>query len=166
MKRIGGRTTKWILGLLCVLVVGACVMRTLAAQAIGITFTPIGRGTFDAFKVKSNNLDFKFMASAAPEVDFVVRTNDYAAGASTGWHTHPGPVFITVTEGRVTFYERDDPTCSPTVVEAGHGYVDSGHGHIGINETGSPAKDVAIVIAPVGGPFRDNLPAPGPYCAF
>jgi quercetin dioxygenase-like cupin family protein len=86
--------------------------------------------------------------------------------ASTGWHTHPGPVFITVTQGEVTFYEVDDPTCSPTVVKAGEGYVDTGHGHIGRNENGNPARDIAVVIAPVGGAFRSELPAPGPYCAF
>jgi len=39
-------------------------------------------------------------------------------------------VFITVTEGQLTFYEYDDPTWSPHVASAGHGYVDSGHGHI------------------------------------
>ncbi len=166
MKSIGGRATKWTIGLLGVLVVGAYVMRTWASTPVGVTATLIGRGTFDAFKVKSNNPDFKFMASAAPEVDFVVRTTDYVAGGSTGWHTHPGPVFITVTQGEVTFYEVDDPTCSPTVVRAGQGYVDTGHGHIGRNETGNPAKDVVVVIAPVGAPFRSELPAPGPYCAF
>jgi len=166
MKRMGGITMKWTIGFLCVLVVAAYTMMTWASTPIGVTPHLIGRGTFDAFKVKSNNQDFKFVASAAPEVDFVVRTNDYAPGASTGWHTHPGPVFITVTEGEVTFYEVDDPTCSPTVVSAGQGYVDSGRGHIGRNETGNPAKDVAIVIAPVGGPFRNELPAPGPYCGF
>jgi len=99
-------------------------------------------------------------------MDMVVQTHDYKAGASTGWHTHPGPVFITVIEGEVTFYEVDDPNCSPKVVHAGEGYVDTGHGHIGRNESGSPAKDVTVAIAPVGAPFRGELPAPGPYCSF
>jgi hypothetical protein len=179
-------------GLLCVLVFAAYMMMSWASTPVGVTPTLIGRGTFSAFKVKSDNLAFKFKASLTskkeksddsekeesndldvkstaslePVADFVVRTNDYAPGASTGWHTHPGPVFITVTQGEVTFYEVDDPTCSPKVVTAGHGYVDTGHGHIGRNETESPAKDVAVVVAPVGGAFRSELPAPGPYCAF
>lgn len=164
MKEMSGRTTKWAIGVLCALAVGAYVMR--ASTPVGVTPTLIGRGTFDAFMVKSHNPDFKFKASAGPEVDFVVRIHDYAPGASTGWHTHPGPVFITVTQGEITFYEVDDPTCSPTVVRAGQGYVDDGHGHIARNETGSPAKDVTVIIAPVGGPFRGELPAPGPHCAF
>ncbi|WP_352663350.1 cupin domain-containing protein [Mesorhizobium sp. M0621] len=64
-------------------------------------------------------------------LDIAVRTHDYAPGSSTGWHSHPGPVFITVTEGEVTLYEGDDPTCTPKVVSKGHGYVDTGRGHIG-----------------------------------
>jgi len=95
-----------------------------------------------------------------------VRTHDYAPGSSTGWHTHPGPVFITVLEGKVTFYEYDDANCTPKVVSKGEGYVDTGRGHIGRNETATPAKDVAVIVAPPGQPFRSELGAPGPKCKF
>ena len=177
MKRTVGTKIKITFGLLCVMILAAYVMMTWASTPVGVTPTLIGRGTFSAFKVKLNNSAFKFKASLAsgaeesdddlePVADVVVRTNDYAPRASTGWHTHPGPVFITVTLGEVTFYEVDDPTCSPKVVRQGQGYVDTGHGHIGRNETGNPAKDVVVAIAPVGLPFRNELPAPGPYCAF
>ena len=67
---------------------------------------------------------------------------------------------------QTTFYQYDDPTCSPTIVSAGQGYVDTGHGHIGRNESGHPAKDVTVIMAPVGLPFRGELGAPGPFCAF
>src|SRR5690242_7493055 len=56
-------------------------------------------------------LDFE--AKAKTRLDMVVQTHDYLPWASTGWHTHPGPVFITVTEGTLKFYEVDDPNCSP-----------------------------------------------------
>ena len=75
-------------------------------------------------------------------------------------------MFITVLEGAVTFYEADDPTCSGKVVYAGEGYVDTGRGHYGRNETGQPARDVTVIVAPVGLPFRGELPAPGPFCGF
>jgi hypothetical protein len=166
MKRMAGKTMKRTLGLLCALVFAACIMTMWASPPVGVTPTLIGRGTFDEFRVKSDDFGFQFKAAAKPQIDLVVRTNDYAPGASTGWHTHPRPVFITVTQGEVTFYEVDDPTCSPHVVTAGHGYVDTGRGHIGRNLTGSPARDVAVVVAPVGGAFRSELPAPGPFCAF
>jgi len=75
-------------------------------------------------------------------------------------------VVITVLEGSVTFYEADDPTCTPKVVYAGERYVDTGMGHYGRNETGSLAKDVRVILAPVGQPFRGELTAPSPYCGF
>lgn len=144
-----------------------CILIATASPPVGVTPTLIGRGTYHPFKVKSAKIaPFEFEAEAKPAIDMVVRTHDYAVGSSTGWHTHPGPVFITVLEGEVTFYEFDDPTCTPHVVRAGEGYVDTGHGHIGRNESGAPAKDVTVIIAPVGGAFRGELPEPGPFCPF
>jgi Cupin domain len=157
-----------ILVFLLILAGLAAGVMTWASPPIGVTPTLIGRGTYDAFKVGSNKRTqaVRFRARAKEPVDMVVRTHDYAVGSSTGWHTHPGPVFITVLEGEVTFYEYDDPTCTPTVVSAGQGYVDTGHGHIGLNHSGLPAKDVTVIIAPVGLPFRGELDAPSPYCGF
>ncbi len=158
---------KRLTGLLCVLVLVAGAMIAWASPPVGVTPTLIGRGTYEPFKVKTDPTSLvDFTAKAKSHVDIVVRTHDYSAGASTGWHTHPGPVFITVLLGQVTFYEADDPTCTPKVVSAGQGYVDTGHGHIGRNETGLPARDVTVFVAPVNLPFRNELPAPNPYCGF
>ncbi len=137
------------------LVLAALGAAALAPPPVGVTPTVLARGTYDSFKVRSNPhgpVDFK--AKAKDPIDIVVRRHAYAPGSSTGWHTHPGPVFITVVEGEVTFYEYDDPTCTPVVVKAGQGYVDTGKGHIGRNESGQPATDVTVIIAPVGGAFR------------
>jgi quercetin dioxygenase-like cupin family protein len=107
-----------------------------------------------------------FKAKSDSPFDLVLRRHDYAAGSHTGWHSHPGPVFITVTQGTLTYYERDDPECAPHVVHAGEGFVDDGVGHIVRNETGAPAQDVSVITAPVGGAFRSELAAPGPHCGF
>lgn len=145
----------------------ACVVIAWASPPVGVTPTLLARGTYDAFKVKTSpHSPVDFDAKAKRPVDVIVRQHDYAPGSSTGWHTHPGPVFITVVEGEVTFYEFDDPNCTPKVVRAGEGYLDTGHGHIGLNESGAPARDITVILAPVGGSFRDELPAPGPFCAF
>ena len=107
-----------------------------------------------------------FKAEAKQPIDMLIRQHSYAPGGTTGWHSHPYPVFITVVEGEVTFYERDDASCTPIVVSAGHGYVDSGGGHLGRNETGQPALDISVIMAPVGASFRGELEEPGPYCGF
>ena len=150
-----------------VLVFTVCAMLAWASPAVGVTPTLIGRATYEPFKVKTDHESLvDFDAKAKSHLDMVVRTHDYAVGGSTGWHTHPGPVFINVIQGQVTFYEADDPTCTAHVVSAGHGYVDTGHGHLGRNETSEPAKDVSVILAPVNLPFRGELPAPNPYCGF
>jgi hypothetical protein len=139
----------------------------LASPAVGVTPTLLARGTYDAFKVKSApDGPIEFEAEAKPAIDIVVRRHDYAVNSTTGWHSHPGPVFITVTQGQLTYYEYDDPNCTPHRVSAGQGFVDNGRGHIVRNESGQPAQDVSVITAPVGRPFRGELDAPGPHCDF
>ena|SRR5947209_12607924 len=132
----------------------------------GVTPSLIGRGTYGPFDLKADPRAIELSMQSERALDIVVRTHDYAPGSSTGWHTHPGPVFITVLEGQVTFYEFDDPTCTPKVVSKGQGYVDTGRGHIGRNETGAPAKDVTVFFAPVKDAFRGELAGRPPQCKF
>jgi hypothetical protein len=146
----------------------AFVAVTKASSPIGVTGTLLARGTYDGFNVRSDphGSIADFRAHSTSPIDVVVQKHDYAPGATTGWHQHPGPVFITVTQGQLTFYERDDRTCTPHVYSAGQGFVDTGDGHIGRNETAQTAQDVTVAIAPVRGAFRTELDAPGPYCSF
>lgn len=139
----------------------------VASPPSGVTPTLLARGTYEPFRVKSPpGSPVDFMAKARSAIDIVVRKHDYDVGGYTGWHGHPGPVFITVTQGALTYYEYDDPTCTPHVVTAGHGFVDNGRGHIVRNESGQPAQDVSVILAPVAGAFRTELPAPNPFCGF
>lgn len=148
------------------LIVGLSSAAT-ASPASGVTPTLLARGTYDAFKAMSYpDGSGLFKVESKSPIDVVVRRHEYATGGSTGWHAHPYPVMVTVITGEVTFYDYSDPTCTGTVVRAGEGYVDSGHGHLGRNESGAPAVDVSVILAPVGAPFRQELTAPGPYCAF
>src|SRR5215469_5106481 len=74
--------------------------------------------------------------------DLFIQDNTWQPGGSTGWHTHPGPSFVIVTEGTVTVYDGDDPNCTPHVYTAGTGFIDPGGDHVHIirNETGTEAK--------------------------
>jgi hypothetical protein len=168
MKRKAFKTTA-AMAILCVLTIGGYVLKTWATPATGVTRTLIGRGTYDRFFVNTdtNQAPFQYIAKAQPGIDLEVDTHSYQPLASTGWHKHPGPVYITVTSGQLTFYEFDDPTCLPHVYSAGQGFVDYGSGHIGINQDPSnPASDVTVAITYVKGPFRTELPAGNPNCSF
>lgn len=161
------RTPSLVAAVVATTLLASAVTMTAASTPTGVTPTLLARGSYDSFKVMAYpDGSGLFKAEAKSPIDVVVRRHDYAPGGSTGWHAHPYPVFITVVSGQLTFYEYDDPTCTPTVVSAGEGYVDSGHGHIGRNETGQPAVDISVIMAPVATPFRQELSAPGPHCAF
>ena len=147
-------------------VLAAFVGITKAEGPTGVTATILARGTFDSFNVRSDPhgpiADFR--AHSTEPIDIIVRQHDYAVGSTTGWHQHPGPIFITVTKGTLTYYELDDP-CTPHVVTAGQGFVDTGDGHVVKNLSGQPAQDISVITAPVGGAFRTNIDPPNVTCA-
>jgi quercetin dioxygenase-like cupin family protein len=94
--------------------------------------------------------------------------NTFAPGGTTGWHTHPGHAFVMVTQGQITAYDGDDPTCTPRVYSAGQGFIDpvsSGHVHMLWNRTDKPAKTVSVQLINAGQPRRIDVPDPG-FCDF
>jgi quercetin dioxygenase-like cupin family protein len=160
-----------VVAVLALLAFAALVAITKAEPASGVRATVLARGTYDSFNVRSDPRGSiaDFRAHSTAPIDIIVRQHDYDPGSTTGWHSHPGPVFITVTRGTLTYYELDDPTCTAHVVSANsptNGFVDTGGGHVVHNETDEPAQDLSVITAPVGGAFRTNLPAPKPNCGF
>ena len=138
----------------------------------GSTSTLLGRATFSDpkdpnFNVKRITGDWQMQIKAKPAFDIAVQTIVFQAGGQSGWHSHPGPVFIQVVSGTMTFYESDDPTCTPIVRTAGQGYLDLGeHAHIARNETSLPAQNVVTYFAPPGAALKiDVSPSPG-NCPF
>ena len=102
--------------------------------------------------------------------DLYVQQNTWQPGGSTGWHTHPGPSFVIVTQGSVTAYEGDDRACTPhvyTAKTADNGFVDPGDGHVHVirNETGAVAQTIAVQLIPEGATRREDAPDPG-ICPF
>lgn len=137
----------------------------------GVTGTTLGQGTFavKVREVKRRGSVFErwqLETGPHPNVDVAVRSFHYEPGGYTGWHRHPGPVFIQVLEGTVTFYDSTDPNCEPIVVTAPGTFLDTGeHAHIGRNETDQPARDLVVLFAPAGAGFRIDAPDPG-HCPF
>jgi hypothetical protein len=137
----------------------------------GSKSTLLGRATFSdprekSLEIKRRTGDWRVQIEAKPALDIAVQTIDFPAGSQSGWHSHPGPVFIQVVSGTMTFYEGNDKTCSPIVKTAGQGYLDMGdHAHIARNESSLPAQNVVTYFAPVGAALRIDQPRPG-NCPF
>jgi hypothetical protein len=129
--------------------------------------TLVGRGTYDEFKVKREMPGLEIELKAKTDVDIATQIITFKSGTDSGWHKHPGPVFITVVSGTMTFYDSDDPDCSPVVVTAGKGFVDLGlHAHLARNESGLPATNAVTYFVPVGAPLRIDEPRPSNCPSF
>lgn len=118
----------------------------------GVTPENLARGTLDG------RVHIKTHPKAATDV--LVQRLTFAPGGSTGWHTHPDAVIVTVAQGQLTFYETD---CSTRVYDAGEAFVDPGHGHVhNARSTGDQGLVLyATYLAPKGSPVRlDVSPAP------
>lgn len=132
----------------------------------GSTSTLVGRATFsNPVNVSRHTGAWKIGITAEP-LDVAVQSIVFLPGSQSGWHRHPGPVFILVQQGTMTFYESDDPQCKPIVRTAGQGFLDMGnHAHIARNETHVQAVNIVTYFAPPAAALRIDAPAPG-NCPF
>jgi hypothetical protein len=135
-----------------------------ATGSVGSKSTVVGRGTFDEFKVRREMPGLELELKARTDIDIATQVITFDPNGNSGWHKHPGPVFISVIAGTMTFYDSGDRDCSPVVVTAGHGFVDLGlHAHIARNESGLPATNVVTYFVPVGAALRIEQTQP-PNC--
>ena len=154
-----------LLGVMLAATISAGLLR--ATTGSGTSSTLLGRGTFDAFHVNREADALHVEVEAQTGLDIATQMITFQPGGKSGWHRHPGPVFITVMSGTMTFYDSGDPDCSPVVRTAGQGFVDVGeHAHIAVNQSGAPAVNVVTYFAPVGAPLRINQDQPANCPSF
>lgn len=139
-------------------VVGTIVARAGFADTVrGITFRIAGHhgGGTDVLQVRNAQ-------------DSVMQQIVFAAGGHTGWHSHPGPALVLVTEGELTLYSSDDPTCTGRTYTAGQAFIDPGQGHVHMgraSQTQSTVVWVTYFDVPPGSGVRIDVPDPG-TCFF
>ncbi len=88
----------------------------------------------------------------------------------SGWHAHPAPVFVTVTQGTIVWVDGSNPLCTPHTYTAGQSFIEGAYvPHNVRNASGSASAEfIAVVIKPsgfVGPAFRLDRPAPN-NCNF
>jgi quercetin dioxygenase-like cupin family protein len=81
-----------------------------------------------------------------------------APDGHTGWHSHPGPVFVLIKAGTMTLEQSDG---SSAVYPPGTGFVEEpGRVHIARNEGDVELEFDAFILIPIGAPVRVDEPAP------
>lgn len=83
-------------------------------------------------------------------------------GAQIPWHTHHGPVFVTIAEGEMTYVSSDD--CVGRRYPSGTAFVDPGHGHVhaAYNSGSALTIFVATFFEVPEGDAPITIPADGP----
>jgi hypothetical protein len=170
-----------VLWVLTLAVAGVAVLggNALATPSSGFAGVTEAKATYGRIFSHVQTQDPQFWNEVINTVgasDLYVQQNTWDPGTcggcipSTGWHTHPGPSFVIVTQGSVTAYDGDDPACTPHVYTAGtpsNAFIDPGGGHVHIirDESGAVAKTVAVQFIPAGATRRQDAPDPG-NCPF
>lgn len=174
------RKLNWLLALSTVILGAATYVGNIqATPSSGFTASTISVGRLEEFDVthhlvadkpdddtSKRNVWLSLQKTKGPS-DLYVQSNVWQIGGTTGWHTHPGHSLVTVTEGAVTNYDGDDPTCTPKVYTIGMTFVDHGgdHAHLVRNEGFVVAKTTAVQLIPAGATRRINDPG-NPACPF
>ncbi len=170
------------------LAAGAVVLVGAAAFAGSVSATPattpgfagltIAKATFPTIHshVRAEDPHWSELIKTRGASDLYVQQNTWDPAAcncipSTGWHTHPGPSLVIVTQGTVTEYDGHDRTCSPQVYTANttkNSFVDPGGGHVHIirNESGAIAQTIAVQLIPASAVRRQDAPTPPANCPF
>ena len=85
---------------------------------------------------------------------------DTTPAGTTGWHSHPGPSLILVTQGTVTNYTADN--CGGQQYSAGAGFIDPGGDNVHMlrNDGTMPAETIAVQFIPSRVDRKIDEPAP------
>ena len=158
------------------LVVTAVVGLALLGTAAWATLPQVDPATVPLGNLVANNsvsTPLKIKVDGGAEhvlrngTEVFIRHLEFPVGTSTGWHTHLGPVLVTIVRGSLTLYDGHDKTCTGVTYTAGHGFIDQGFGHVHLarNEGTEPANFYATYILPPDAGDTLAIPAsPNPNC--
>ena len=120
---------------------------SLAGVTAAIATPPSGGITRNELAVGkvTDNIDIQ----RTEPTDFHIDVVTLEPGASSGWHTHPGPEYSIVKAGAIVLVR--DPKCEPITVTAGQGvFIPDGTSHLAHNDGKEPAELYVTYTVPAG----------------
>lgn len=155
--RIGRRL--WIAGAAAMVTAAAATIAT-AGLAVG---TPSTGQTVEV--MAAGHLADRLKLDTKGPVDVVTLRVTVDPGGTSGWHSHGGPVVVTVSAGTATFYEASRRTCEREVLSAGQVLAEAANapGHVLVNEGSDPLVVYATFFLGAGAAPVIDAPRP-PVC--
>ncbi|MEO7366237.1 MAG: cupin domain-containing protein [Sphingomicrobium sp.] len=140
----------------------------LATPGSGFVPSPVANGHFGTLSINT-------AGDKTDKWGMVLKTlDDTDVGADrltvqpqgySGWHAHPAPVFVTVTQGTIEWF--DDALCAAHTYHTGQSFIEPAYRAHNVRNPaatgGTVAEFIAIVVKPAGfvGPaFRINRDQP------
>jgi quercetin dioxygenase-like cupin family protein len=155
------------LPLVGIFALGLTVGVVAAAQPARPVATTMATGTLpteaDAVIVSQNPTGTVARVAGVSEVRMV--KFELAPGGAFPWHQHPGPVWVVVTKGTLTFYSAN---CDSAPYTAGSAFFDPGNlTHTARNEGSEPVEVLATFMFPANAGAAASVPQPDPgACPF
>jgi quercetin dioxygenase-like cupin family protein len=152
-----------IIGAMGALVYGGTAQAETSPVAIEV-LTPRAAFTDEAtmqisLKVDGHGTD---VIKASDPSNIVTTRVTVQPGAQIPWHTHHGPVFVTLAQGELTYVSSEG--CSSRRYPTGTAFVDPGHGHVhtAYNSGTTVAVFLATFFETPQGTAPISIPAEGP----
>jgi len=129
----------------------------LATPGSGFAPSPIVNGNFGTLGVNTSSQKtdkWGLVLKTLDETDIGVDRLGIQPGGVSGWHAHPAPVFVTVTQGSIVWYDGSDPLCSARTYSAGQSFIEGAYKPHNVKNSSDSAgaEYVAVVIKPSGYP--------------
>jgi quercetin dioxygenase-like cupin family protein len=155
MDATEGTTRRQFLELATLLATGAVI-----GGSVGTAGATPPSGKVDRTPLALGRLDDRITVSTQGPTDFHIVHVTIAAGADSGWHTHPGTALDIVKSGTVTAYF-EGVDCKPRAVEAGEAFfVPAGVPHLARNEGSEPAEIYVTYLVAAGAAPRADAEQP------
>ena len=109
------------------------------------------------FRMKYDEGDMGTIVSNLPRdaSNVIFAKVTWAPEGTSGWHTHPGPVIVSVAEGKLDLINERD--CVVRTYRAGEAFIDPGQGNIHIASNPCPTENAVAYATFLGVP--DGAPA-------
>lgn len=136
---------------------------SLATPGSGFTPNALVNGHFSDIQESTDKTEkWDMFVKTKGDTDVGADELTIAGGGYSGWHAHPAPVFVTVTQGSVVWYDGSNPICAPRTYTAGQSFIEPAQRtHYVRNASATdPAVYKAVRMNPTGVAFRQDRPQP------
>jgi quercetin dioxygenase-like cupin family protein len=149
----------------------------MIAAAIAVSLTPavratpgagtianvvLNRATADPIHTLAREGAWNALLLTTAKTDVIIQDVQLAPGGFSGWHSHHGPVILTVKSGTATMYRVERGRCLKLIFEAGTSFVEPVGPHALQNESASEILETFNAhIIPAGAAQRVDEPNPG-----